>query len=349
MNNLLKKIVRFIFLVVFLGFILGIFIFKGAFPLLAAQEMNLLNVSYDPTRNLYQQIKVAFLADRQARNETIRVSISHSHGGSGKQARGVIDGLEADVVTLALAGDIDAITSKSGLIAKDWQSRLPNNSVPFFSTIVMMTRQGNPKNIKDWEDLTKEGVVVVTPNPKTSGGARWNYLAIWGAALKKYPGDSSRAKEIVRKVYQHVPVLDTGARASTATFVKRDIGDVLLIWENEAYLAKQELGQDKFEIIYPTWSILAEPAVAWVDKVVEKKGTRAIAEEYLRFLFSDRAQEIGAENYYRPSNKTIYARYQKKFPELQLFTLAEFFGDWGQVQQKHFADGGIFDDIYLQQ
>ncbi|GAB7389024.1 sulfate ABC transporter substrate-binding protein [Bacillaceae bacterium] len=308
------------------------------------KSVELLNVSYDPTRELYEDFNAAFAEYwKQKTGET--VSIKQSHGGSGKQSRSVIDGLEADVVTLALAYDIDAIAD-AGLIAKDWQQRLPHNSSPYTSTIVFLVRKGNPKGIKDWEDLVKPGVSVITPNPKTSGGARWNYLAAWGYALKKYGGDETKAKEFVSKLYKNVPVLDSGARGATTTFVERGIGDVLLAWENEAFLAVKELGEDKFDIVVPSVSILAEPPVAVVDKVVEKRGTREVAEAYLQYLYSSEGQEIAAKHYYRPRSADVAAKYKRTFPELELFTIDEMFGGWREAQQKHFADGGVFDQIY---
>jgi len=310
----------------------------------ADTAVKLLNVSYDPTRELYQEVNKAFVANWQAKTgETIGIDVSH--GGSGKQARAVIDGLEADVVTLALAYDIDKI-AESGLIAADWQTRLPNNSTPYTSTIVFLVRKGNPKNIHDWPDLIKDGVAVITPNPKTSGGARWNYLAAWGYILHRKGGTSEEAKTFVQQLYHHVPVLDTGARGSTTTFVQRGIGDVLITWESEALLALKELGPDQFEVVVPSISILAEPPVSLVDKVVDQHGTRKEAEAYLQFLYSPEGQEIAAKNYYRPRNPAVVAKYASQFPKVPLFTIDETFGGWTQAQKTHFADGGVFDQIY---
>jgi sulfate/thiosulfate transport system substrate-binding protein len=309
-----------------------------------AANLNLLNVSYDPTRELYQDVNKAFAAQyKTAAGDS--VTIKQSHGGSGKQARSVIDGLEADVVTLALAYDIDEIAAR-GLLAKDWQKRLPHNSSPYTSTIVFLVRKGNPKAIKDWNDLTKPGVSVITPNPKTSGGARWNYLAAWGYALKQPGGNEATAKEFVTKIFKNVPVLDSGARGATTTFVERGIGDVLLAWENEAVLAIKELGPDKFEIVAPSLSIVAEPPVAIVDKVVDKKGTRKAAEAYLQYLYTDEGQEIAAQNYYRPISDKIAKKYAAQFPKVKLFTIDEVFGGWTVAQKAHFGDGGSFDQIY---
>src|SRR3954447_21407717 len=308
-----------------------------------AADINLLNVSYDPTRELYGEFNKAFAAAYQ--KETGKsVEIKQSHGGSGSQARAVIDGLQADVVTLALAYDIDAIAGK-GLIAADWQKRLPQNASPYTSTIVFLVRKGNPKSIKDWNDLAKPGVKVVTPNPKTSGGARWNYLAAWGYELKRTGGDEAKAKEFVKNIYANAPVLDTGARGSTITFVERGVGDVLISWENEAFLAVNELGKDKIEIVVPSVSILAEPPVAVVDKVVDKRGTRAAAEAYLRFLYTPEGQEIIARNFYRPRDPTVAAQYAGTFATTTLFTIDEKFGGWTQAQKRHFADGGVFDGM----
>ncbi len=309
----------------------------------AAQNLSLLNVSYDPTRELYAEFNKAFIAAYQ--KETGKtVSIRQSHGGAGAQARAVIDGLQADVVTLALAYDIDAIAEK-GLIDKDWQKRLPQNSSPYTSTIIFLVRKGNPKAIKDWDDLTKRGVAVITPNPKTSGGARWNYLAAWGHALKKGQ-TQEQAKAFVASIYKNVPVLDTGARGSTVTFVERGVGDVLLAWENEAFLALREFGADKFEIVVPPLSILAEPPVTIVDKVVDKKGTREIADAYLRFWYTKEGQEIAAKNSYRPRDTDVAAKYEKSFAKVSLFTIDDVFGGWTKAQKDHFAEGGIFDQIY---
>jgi sulfate transport system substrate-binding protein len=317
----------------------------AASALFAAGPVKLLNVSYDPTRELYQDINAAFAKQWKAKTG-VDVNISQSHGGSGKQARSVIDGLQADVVTLALAYDIDVLSEKANLVPKTWQSRLPNNSTPYTSTIVFLVRKGNPKHIKDWEDLVKPGIGVITPNPKTSGGARWSYLAAWGYALKKNNGDEKKAQEFVTKVYKNVPVLDSGARGSTTTFVQRGIGDVLLSWENEAYLALNQLGKDKFEIVTPSISILAEPPVSIVDKVAAKHGTTEVAKAYLQFLYSDEGQEIGAKNYYRPQSAAAFAKYANQFPKVTLFTIDDLFGGWQKTQKKHFEDGGIFDKIY---
>jgi sulfate/thiosulfate transport system substrate-binding protein len=306
--------------------------------------VHLLNVSYDPTRELYQDYNKAFAKHWKAESGK-DLTVDQSHGGSGKQARAVIDGLEADVVTLALSYDIDSIAEKSKLIPEDWQNRLPYNSAPYTSTIVFLARQGNPKRIKDWDDLAKPGVSVITPNPKTSGGARWNFLAAWGYALKKY-GDNAKAREFVTKIYKNVPVLDSGARGSTTTFVERGIGDVLIAWENEAYLALNELGKGKFEIVNPSISILAEPSVAVVSKNAEKRGTTQVAEAYLKYLYSKEGQEIAVKNYYRPRLKSVAAKYSKKFPKINLFTINKVFGGWKKAQAAYFGDGGVFDQIY---
>lgn len=310
-----------------------------------AADQTLLNVSYDPTRELYQDFNAAFVKYRKAKGGQ-NVSIKQSHGGSGKQARSVIDGLEADVVTLALAYDIDAIAERSGLIPKNWQSRLPNNSAPYTSTVVFLVRKGNPKGIKDWDDLVKPGVEVITANPKTSGGARWNYLAAWGHALKKAGGDEAKAKDFVGRLYKNVPVLDSGARGSTTTFVEREIGDVLIAWENEALLAVNELGKGRFEIIVPSVSILAEPPVSIVDKVVDRRKTREVAQAYLEYLYSEEGQEIAVKHHYRPRLESVAARHAADFPKVALFTIDELFGGWQKAQKAHFADGGIFDQIY---
>ncbi len=310
----------------------------------AAAETELLNVSYDPTRELYVAYNEAFAKHwKETTGEDI--SIETSHGGSGKQARSVIDGLEADVVTLALAYDIDAIAERSGLIDPDWQARLPHNSAPYTSTIVFLVRKGNPKGIQDWGDLVKGDVQVITPNPKTSGGARWNYLAAWDWALKQPDGSPDKAKAFIGELFKHVPVLDTGARGATTTFAQRGIGDVLLAWENEAFLAVKELGPDQFDIVVPSSSILAEPTVAVVDKIADAHGTRKQAEEYLKYLYSPEGQEIAAQNYYRPTDPAIAEKYKSQFPALKLSTIADF-GGWKKVQEEHFADGGIFDQIY---
>ncbi|MDP8991065.1 MAG: sulfate ABC transporter substrate-binding protein [Acidobacteriota bacterium] len=316
-----------------------------ASALFAAGPVKLLNVSYDPTRELYQDINAAFAKQWKAKTGA-DVQISQSHGGSGKQARSVIDGLQADVVTLALAYDIDVLSEKANLVPKNWQSRLPNNSTPYTSTIVFLVRKGNPKHIQDWEDLIKPGIGVITSNPKTSGGARWSYLAAWGYALKKNNGDETKAQEFVTRVYKNVPVLDSGARGATTTFVQRGIGDVLLSWESEAHLALNQLGKDKFEIVTPSISILAEPPVSIVDKVALKHGTTEVAKAYLQFLYSEEGQEIGAKNYYRPQSPQALAKYASQFPKLKLFTIDELFGGWQKTQKKHFEDGGLFDKIY---
>ncbi|MCX7171824.1 MAG: sulfate ABC transporter substrate-binding protein [Proteobacteria bacterium] len=311
---------------------------------LAHADVELLNVSYDPTRELYQDFNSAFAKYWKAKTgET--VTIRQSHGGSGKQARAVIDGLDADVVTLALAGDIDAIAEK-GFVAADWQKKLPLNASPYTSTIVLLVRKGNPKGIKDWGDLARPGIEVVTPNPKTSGGARWNYLAAWGYALKQPGGTEAKAEEFIRKLYGNVKVLDSGARGATTTFAERGIGDVLIAWENEAYLAVRELGPEKFEILTPSVSILAEPPVAVVDKVVDKKGTRKLATEYLNYLYTPEGQEIAAKNYYRPTDKKVEAKYAKQFANVKLFKVDEIFGGWAKAHKTHFADGGVFDRIF---
>jgi sulfate transport system substrate-binding protein len=308
----------------------------------AAQE--LLNVSYDPTRELYQAVNTAFARQYQAKTGKA-VTVQQSHGGSSKQARAVIDGLEADVLTLALAYDIDAV-AESGLLPREWQKRLPSNSSPYTSTIVFLVRKGNPKGIKDWADLLKPGVQVITPNPKTSGGARWNYLAAWAYALKQPGGSDAKAKEFVTALYKNVPVLDSGARGSTVTFVQRGIGDVLLAWENEAFLSIKELGPEKVDVVVPSLSILAEPPVAVVDKVVDKKGTRAVAQAYLEFLYTPEGQEIAARNYYRPRLEAVAKKYESTFPKVRLITIDEVFGGWQKAQKAHFVDGAVFDQIY---
>jgi sulfate/thiosulfate-binding protein len=314
-------------------------------PLAAsAAEVTLLNVSYDPTRELYQDYNAAFAKYWQAKTGD-KVTIKQSHGGSGKQARSVIDGLEADVVTLALAYDVDAIHEKARLIPKDWQKRLKHNSAPYTSTIVFLVRKGNPKAIKDWDDLVKPGVSVITPNPKTSGGARWNYLAAWAFAQKKY-GSEDKAKEFVGKLFKNVPVLDSGARGSTTTFIERGIGDVAISWENEAFLALKELGPDKFEVVVPSLSVLAEPTVTIVDKVVDKRKTRPVAQAYLDYLYSEEGQDIAGKHYYRPTLPSAAAKYEKQFPKLNLITIDETFGGWQKAQKTHFSDGGVFDQIY---
>jgi sulfate/thiosulfate-binding protein len=308
-----------------------------------AADVTLLNASYDPTRELYVDFNRAFAANYQ--KETGKsVEIKQSHGGSGSQARGVIDGLQADVVSLALAYDIDAIAGK-GLIAADWQKRLPLNASPYTSTIVFLVRKGNPKGIRDWDDLIKPGIAVITPNPKTSGGARWNYLAAWGYALKKF-GSAEKAKQFVGDLYNNVPVLDTGARGATVTFVERGVGDVLLAWENEAFLALREFGKDKFEIVSPSVSILAEPPLSVVDAVADRKGTRVAAEAYLRYWYSKEGQEIAARNSYRPRDPEIAKEYENSFAKVELFTVGDVFGGWTRAQKEHFGEGGIFDQIY---
>ena len=308
-----------------------------------AADVTLLNASYDPTRELYVDFNKAFAANYQ--KETGKsVEIKQSHGGSGSQARAVIDGLQADVVSLALAYDIDAIAAK-GLIAADWQKRLPLNASPYTSTIVFLVRKGNPKGIRDWEDLIKPGIAVITPNPKTSGGARWNYLAAWGYALKKF-GSAEQAKQFVGDLYNNVPVLDTGARGATVSFVERGVGDVLLAWENEAFLALREFGKDKFEIVSPSMSILAEPPLAVVDAVADRKGTRAVAEAYVRYWYSKEGQEIAARNSYRPRDPEIAKEYENSFAKVELFTVGDVFGGWTKAQKEHFGEGGIFDQIY---
>ncbi len=306
-------------------------------------DKTLLNVSYDPTRELYQEFNAAFAKQWEAKTRE-KVTITQSPGGSGKQARSVIDGLEADVVTLALANDINAIAEKAKLLPEDWQKRLPLNSTPYTSTIVFLVRKGNPKGIKDWNDLARPGIAVITPNPKTSGGAQWNYLAAWEFGKRNF--GEARAKEFVADIYKNVPVLDSGARGSTTTFVERGVGDVFISWENEAFLAIKELGPGKFEIVVPSLSILAEPPVALIDKVVDKKGTRSIAEAYLQYLYSEEGQEIAAKNFYRPSNAKIAARYAKQFPSIKLFKIDDAFGGWKNAHKVHFADGGTFDQIY---
>jgi sulfate transport system substrate-binding protein len=324
-----------------LAFVLVLLAAAGA----ARAQVSLLNVSYDPTRELYQDFNAAFARywEREAKQKVV---LKQSHGGSSKQARAVIDGLQADVVTLALAYDIDEIAQRN-LLPQDWQKRLPNNSSPYTSTIVFLVRKGNPKGIRDWDDLVKPGVSVITPNPKTSGGARWNYLAAWGYALHKQGNHAQRAKDFVAALYKNVPVLDSGARGSTTTFVERGIGDVFISWENEAFLAVQELGPGKFEIVVPSLSILAEPPISIVDKVVDKKGTRKAAEAYVRFWYTPEAQEIAAKNFYRPVDPGVAAKYAKQFPKVELLTVDETFGGWHNAQKVHFADGGVFDQIYL--
>ena len=311
----------------------------------AHAQQTLLNVSYDPTRELYQDINAAFAKAWKGKGGK-DVAVNQSHGGSGKQARSVVDGLEADVVSLALAYDIDAIAEKGKLLPADWQSRLPNNSAPFTSTVVFVVRKGNPKKIKDWDDLVKPGILVITPNPKTSGGARWNYLAAWAYALQQPGGDEAKAKQFVSKLYFNVPVLDSGARGATTTFAQRRIGHVLIAWENEALMLVNELAKDQFEIVSPSVSILAEPPVAVVDKNVDKHKTRATAEAYLKFLYSDEGQEIAARRHYRPRNEKVLAKFAAKFPKLTLVTVDGVFGGWKKAQKTHFDDTGVFDQIY---
>ena len=318
----------------------------GAGQAAAAKEITLLNVSYDPTRELYVDFNKAF-AEYWKKKTGDDVKINQSHGGSGRQARSVIDGLAADVVTLALAADVDAIAANGKLLPVNWEERLPDHSAPYTSTIVFLVRKGNPKNIKDWGDLGRAGVSVITPNPKTSGGARWNYLAAWAWARKQPGGSDATARAFVTKLFKNVPVLDTGARGSTTTFVQRGIGDVAISWENEAWLAIKELGPDKVEIVVPSISILAEPSVSVVDKVVLRRGTRTVAEEYLRYLYSPEGQEIAARNYYRPRNAEVAAKHKELFPKLELVTIKDF-GGWAKAQKEHFGDGGVFDQIYAQ-
>jgi len=309
-----------------------------------ANEVTLLNVSYDPTRELYQDFNKVF-TEHWKKIAGQDVKIKQSHGGAAKQARSVIDGLQADVVTLALSYDIDEIAQR-GILAKDWQKRLPNNSAPYTSTIFFLVRKGNPKNIKEWSDLARPGISVITPNPKTSGGARYNYLAAWGYALKQPGGNEQTAQDLLTKIYKNVPVLDSGARGATTTFVEREIGDVLITWENEALLAIRELGPDKVQIVAASLSILAEPPVTIVDKVVDRRGTRKVAEAYLKFLYSDEGQELAGKHYYRPINEKIAAKYSSQFPKLKLLTVDEVAGGWTKAQKTHFADGGSFDRIY---
>lgn len=335
----------------------GLLAFLLAFGSFAtAKDITLLNVSYDPTRELYQEYNTAFAAYWKEKTGDV-VTVNQSHGGSGKQARAVIDGLEADVVTLALAYDIDAIAENSGQLDKEWQKQLPQGSAPYTSTIVFLVRKDNPKGIKDWSDLIKPGIQVITPNPKTSGGARWNYLAAWGYALAEYkkanPGDTddkkaqAYAKDFITKLFKNVPVLDSGARGATTTFVQRSLGDVLLSWENEAFLVLNEFGKDKYEIVVPSQSILAEPPVAVVAKVAQKHGTQDVAHAYLEYLYTPAGQEIAAKNYYRPRLEVVAAKYKDVFPQIKLITIDEVFGGWKKAQEIHFADGGVFDHIYV--
>lgn len=311
----------------------------------SSEPITLLNVSYDPTREFYEEFNRAFVKHWEAKtNATVQINMSH--GGSGKQARAVIDGLEADVVTLALAYDVQMLHEKGKLIPENWQSRMPSNSSPYTSTIVFLVRKGNPKNIKDWDDLVRPGISVITPNPKTSGGARWNYLAAWAYALRKPGGTEDTAREFVTAVFHNVPVLDSGARGSTTTFAERNLGDVLLAWENEALLLLREVGKDKFHLVIPSVSILAEPPVTVVDKIADRRGTRAIAEAYLQYLYSDEGQELAAKHHYRPRSPAIALKHAAEFPEIKLFTVDEVFGGWSKAQATHFADGGMFDRIY---
>jgi len=315
----------------------------GLTALAAQAQVSLLNVSYDPTRELYVEFNQAFARHWKAKTGQ-DVSFKQSHGGSGKQARSIIDGLDADVATLALAADTDALHENGNLIPKDWQKRLPHNSSPYTSTIILVVREGNPKGIKDWDDLVKPGIKVITPNPKTSGGARWNYLAAWEFAKRKY-GSEAKAREFVKKLYENVPVLDTGARGSTITFAQRAQGDVLIAWENEAYLLEKEFGA-KFDVVVPSLSILAEPAVTVVDKNVDKKGTRAVAQAYLEYLYSEEGQDIAGKHFYRPTSPKAQAKYARQFPKLNLFTIDQAFGGWSKASKEHFADGASFDQIY---
>jgi sulfate/thiosulfate-binding protein len=331
-------------------FVLTLALLTGAFgytsSIQAADSVSILNVSYDPTRELYQEFNAAFAKHWQAKTGQT-VKILQSHGGSSKQARAVIDGLEADVVTLALAYDIDAISEKARLLPANWQNRLPNNSAPYSSTITFLVRKGNPKGIKDWNDLVKPGVSVITPNPKTSGVARWNYLAAWGYALKQPGGDDAKAQDFVLRLFKNVPVLDSGARGATTTFVERGIGDVLINWENEILLSTKGSGKDKFDIVIPPISILAEPTVSVVDKIVDKRGTRQVAQAYLEYLYSEEGQEIAGKHNYRPQLPSVAAKYAANFPTVERFTLQELFGNWQKAYKAHFADGASFDQIYL--
>jgi sulfate/thiosulfate transport system substrate-binding protein len=310
-----------------------------------AKDLTLMNVSYDPTRELYEEFNTAFVSHWQQKTGD-KLTIKQSHGGSGKQARAVIDGLQADVVTLALAYDIDALSERANLLPRDWQKRLPNNSAPYTSTIVFLVRKGNPKGIKDWDDLVKPGISVVTPNPKTSGGARWNYLAAYGYAIKRNSNEPVKAREFLQLLFKNVPVLDTGARGATTTFVQRGIGDVLIAWENEALLAIKENGKGDFELVVPSVSILAEPPVAVVDRIVKKRGTESVARAYLDYLYSEAGQEIVVKHFYRPRNETVAGRHADVFPKVTLFTIDDTFGGWAAAHKKHFAEGGIFDVIY---
>ncbi len=328
---------------IFIG--LGALLIAGNPLTVYAEKITLLNASYDPTRELYQEFNAAFVKHWQ-KEKGQKIVVKQSHGGSGKQARAVIDGLEADVVTLGLAYDIDAISEKARLIPANWQSRLPHNSSPYTSTIVFLVRKGNPKGIKDWEDLVKPGVAIIPANPKTSGAARWAYLSAWGYALKKYDNDETKAKDFIGKFYANVPVFDTGARGATTTFIERGIGDVLVGWENEAYLALKEFGSGKFEIMTPSISILAEPTVTLVDKVSKKKGTQSVAQAYLEYLYSEEGQDIAGKHFYRPRSEAALAKYANQFSKVSLFTIDEIAGGWQKAQQTHFADGGVFNEIY---
>jgi len=328
-----------------ISFVLGLILGMSLQGRAQGAPVTLLNVSYDPTRELYQDYNAAFAKYWKAKTGQA-VEIQQSHSGSSKQARAVIDGLQADVVTLALAYDIDAISQNAGLLPSDWQKRLPQNSTPYTSTIVFVVRKGNPKKIKDWDDLVKPGISVITPSPKTSGGARWNYLAAWAYALRQPGGSEAKAQDFVKRLYKNVPVLDSGARGSTTTFAQREIGDVLIAWENEAFLSLKELGADKVEIVVPSISILAEPPVSVVDKVVDKKGTRAVAQAYLEYLYTPEGQEIVARNYYRPRLDAVVKKYSSTFPKIKLVTIDEVFGGWQKAQKTHFSDGAIFDQIY---
>ncbi len=324
--------------------IVGIAIVALTMASVSAKEVTLLNVSYDPTRELYVEYNAAFAKYWKAKTGDT-VKINQSHGGSGKQSRSIIDGLDADVATLALAYDVDSLEEKGHLIPTDWQKRLPNNSAPYTSTIVFLVRKGNPKGIRDWDDLIKPGIAIITPNPKTSGGARWNYLAAWGYALSKHGNDETKAKEFITKLFKNVPILDTGARASTTTFVERGIGDVLLAWENEAYLAVNEIGKGNFEIVTPSLSVLAEPSVTVVDKVANRKGNLEVAKAYLEYLYSPEGQTIAAKHYYRPRLASVASQYSAQFAKVSLFTIDEKLGGWQKAQKAHFRDGGIFDQI----
>jgi sulfate/thiosulfate transport system substrate-binding protein len=326
------------------SFLIALAIGLAASGTASAKNIRLLNVSYDPTRELYVEYNAAFARHWKAKTGDT-VTVKQSHGGSGKQARSVIDGLPADIVTLALAGDVDALFTFGKLIPEDWQKRLPHNSAPYTSTIVFVVRAGNPKGIKDWEDLAKPGVAVITPNPKTSGGAQWNYLAAWEFARRKF-GSDEKAQEFVKAIYKNVTVLDSGARGSTTTFVQRGIGDVFISWENEAFLAQKEFGKEKFPIVVPSLSILAEPSVSVVDKVAKRNGTEAVASAYLEYLYSEEGQEIAAKHFYRPRSETVKAKYQAVFPKVELFTIDEAFGGWTKAKKTHFEDGGTFDQIY---